>query len=90
MLLTRAAILAGLSTLAAAWPHIDACRNAWPAEPCAYVAGRSLVIGTCESQCESDNCPNALVCRPRRWARACDGCGGGDTRGPGEYSPYSL
>ncbi|ATY64881.1 hypothetical protein A9K55_005224 [Cordyceps militaris] len=77
---------------APAWPRHGPIlmRAAMPGPPCAYVAGRSLVIGTCESQCESDNCPNALVCRPRRWARACDGCGGGDTRGPGEYSPYSL
>ncbi|CAF3433811.1 hypothetical protein FGSG_10618 [Fusarium graminearum PH-1] len=60
----------------ASWPHIEACRKAWPAEPCAYIAGNAMVLGTCESVCETTNCPNNLVCKPRRWTRHCDNCGG--------------
>ncbi|PTD02659.1 hypothetical protein FCULG_00009071, partial [Fusarium culmorum] len=60
----------------ASWPHIEACRKAWPAEPCAYIAGNAMVLGTCESVCETTNCPNNVVCKPRRWTRHCDNCGG--------------
>ncbi|KAL4732039.1 hypothetical protein ACLX1H_001044 [Fusarium chlamydosporum] len=45
----------------ASWPHIEACRKAWPAEPCAYIAGNAMVLGACESVCETNNCPNNLV-----------------------------
>lgn len=59
------------------------------------MAANALVVGTCESACDDNSCPNNLVCRPRRWTRQCDNCGGdngfGGGRGMGaEYGPTVL
>ncbi|OBS29630.1 hypothetical protein FPOA_03569 [Fusarium poae] len=74
----------------ASWPHIEACRKAWPAEPCAYIAGNAMVLGTCENVCETTNCPNNLVCKPRRWTRHCDNCGGDLNTGGGRGSTHGT